>query len=155
MKRIHADPPPATLPFLVMLLSLVILLLLLVATVEAQNAAAPERPIVQQIAVARFVYVTSYDGPGYLADVRAEDREAIADVETALRLWGHYIVVISPQDADLIFVVQRYPNEDVLAIYDAKSNSPNPLWWASQRGGLDPVEMPFIERLKKQVERAH
>lgn len=137
---------------LIVLLALIVVLL--VMTGHAQNAATSNEPILQRIAVARFVYVTSYDGPTYLPNVMPEDRQAVADVERALKAWGYYTVVISPDQADLTFVVQKRANEDVMAIYDARTPSAIPLWWASQKGGLEGKQMPFMLKLREQVEKA-
>ena len=137
---------------LIVLLALIVVLL--VATGYAQNAATSNAPILQRIAVARFVYVTSYDGPPYLPDVLPEDRQAVADVERALKRWGYYTVVILPEHADLIIVVQTRANEDVMAIYDARTPNASPLWWASQKGGLEGEQMPFVMKLREQVEKA-
>jgi hypothetical protein len=137
--------------FLIVLLAFVVVLL--VVNGYAQNAATSDEPILQRIAVARFVYVTTYDGPTYLPQVLPEDRQAVADVERALKRWGHYTVVISPDHADLIITIQKRANEDVMAIYDARTPAASPLWWASQKGGLEGEQMPFVMKLREQVEK--
>ncbi len=137
---------------LIVLLAFVVVWLVIAG--YAQNAATSNEPILQRVAVARFVYVTSYDGPPYLPQVLPEDRQAVADVERAIKRWGHYTVVISPDHADLIITVQKRANEDVMAIYDARTPAATPLWWASQKGGLDGDQMPFIQILREQVEKA-
>lgn len=154
MKHAAVVPKPSGLPILAFILSLVIILLLLVVSAHSQNAATSNEPILQRIAVARFVYVTSYEGPTYLPQVLPEDRQAVADVERALKRWGYYTVVISPEHADLIITVQKRANEDVMAIYDARTPTASPLWWASQKGGLEGEQMPFVMKLREQVEKA-
>ena len=106
----------------------------------------------QLVANARFVYVTSYDGPSWSAKVLPEDRQAVSDVQSALRKWGKYTVVYEPEQADLILAVQRQGGEDVLAVY--QSGSSNPLWRGMSHGGLDSEEMPLFTDFRKAVEQA-
>lgn len=100
---------------------------------------------------ARFVYVTTYDGPSWSANVLPEDRQAVADVQQALRKWGKYIVVYRAGQADLILAVQRRGGEDVLALY--QRGSANPLWRGMAQGGLDSEEMPLFTDFRNAVER--
>lgn len=128
-------------------------LLLLASTL----ALAQEPKVMPQLVVhARFVYVTSYDGPSWSGDVLPEDRKAIVDVENALRKWGKYTLVYEPEKADLIFVVQKRGTEDVLAVYDAQRPGVTTatLWRGMQQGGLDTPEMPLVSRFEKSVEAA-
>lgn len=108
----------------------------------------------QILVVSRYVYVTSYDGPEFSPNVLSEDRQAIADVQNAVEKWNHWAVVYNAKNADLIMFVQRRPTEDVIAIYDARMPGSVPLWWASQRGGLDPHEMPLMQKLETLVNQA-
>lgn len=56
---------------------------------------------------ARYVYVQAEDGDITRPNLLPEDRQAIADVLDGLHDWNRYVVVISPGDADLIFVVRK------------------------------------------------
>ena len=56
---------------------------------------------------ARFVYVTSYDGSQYSLDLLPADRNAINAVQQAFIDGGHYTVVSSPEQADMVVVVER------------------------------------------------
>lgn len=127
-------------------------LLLSVMMVEAQPKAQP--PVPQILDHAQYVFVTSWDGPDFSSNVLPEDRAAIGEVQTALRSWGHYILVADPKLADLIVVVQRRPTEDYLAVYDPHFNADTPLWWSSARGGLAKNEMPLVKQLESVVEQA-
>ena len=124
----------------------------------ASTAALPKpKPRSEQlmprlVAQAQFVYVTSYDGPFWSANVLPEDREAVSDVQSALMKWGKYIVVYEPGRADIILAVQRRGGEDVLAVY--QRGSANPLWRGMVEGGLDRQELPLFTDFRKAVERA-
>jgi hypothetical protein len=83
--------------------SLPAVLLLLVATAAPLYAKSNLNRLIVR---ARYVYVTSMNGDEFTAGVMASDREAIAAVQDALRKWGHYNVVLHPNQADLIFVVR-------------------------------------------------
>jgi hypothetical protein len=108
----------------------------------------------QLVAQARFVYVTTYDGPSSSAKVLPEDRQAVSDVQDALMKWGKYTVVYEPGQADLILVVQRQGREDVLAVYQGRlGGSPNPLWRRMAEGGLDSQEMPLFTDFRNAVEQ--
>ncbi|MFB3812563.1 MAG: hypothetical protein ACE14L_00505 [Terriglobales bacterium] len=69
---------------------------------------------------ARFVYVTSYDGPEFSPGLIFRDREAIATVQQAMRDSG-YTLVYRPEQADMIIAVESRPSEDVLAVYSPES----------------------------------
>jgi hypothetical protein len=56
---------------------------------------------------ARYVYVQAEDGDVFNPDLLPEDRQAIVDVEDALRKWNRYIITIRPDEAELIFYVRR------------------------------------------------
>lgn len=133
-------------------------LFVLVVVVMGALAFAQEKPkqvMPQLIVTARYVYVTSYDGPPWAPDVLWEDRQAIADVENAIRDWGKYIVVMRPEDADLIILVQRRGSEDVFAVYDRRLGATTPpLWREMRRGGLDSGELPLFSDFRNAVEAA-
>ena len=56
---------------------------------------------------AQYVYVEAIDGNEFNPNLLPEDRQAIADVENALRSWGRYMLTIQRSQADLFFVVRR------------------------------------------------
>jgi hypothetical protein len=103
---------------------------------------------------ARFVYVTSYDGPQYSGDILPQDRDAINSVQQAFIEAGHYTVVYSPAEADMIIAVESRASEDVLAVYDAH-NWPGGtyLWRGMQKNGLS-GEVPLYRQLSAALERA-
>ena len=121
--------------------------------------AAPKPPQTQPfpktLINARYVYVTSYDGDQFDRNILPEDRQAIADVQNAVREWGHYILVYNPKDADMILAVQKRGSEDVLAVYDPAFNQNSTyLWRAMGRGGLDQNELPLFGYFRVAVENA-
>jgi hypothetical protein len=109
----------------------------------------------QLVVYARFVYVTTYDGPSWSNNVLPEDRRAVGDVEGALRTWGKYTLVYRPEEADIILVVQKRPSEDILAVYKGKLGASSiPLWRGMKEGGLDSKELPLMTSFRKAVEAA-
>jgi hypothetical protein len=56
---------------------------------------------------ARFVYVQAEDGDIMKPDLFPEDREAIANVQDALKDWNRYSLTINRQEADLVIVVRK------------------------------------------------
>ncbi len=104
---------------------------------------------------ARYVYVASYDGDQFDPNLLPEDRQAIADVQSAIQNWGHYILVYRPHDADMIVVVEKRGSEDVLAVYDPHLGPDSTyLWRVMARGGLDKNELPLFAQLRQAVEKA-
>ncbi len=125
---------------------------LLLASTAALSKPRSEQIMPRLVAQARFVYVTTYDGPSWSANVLPEDRQAVSDVQDALRRWGKYTVVYEPGHADIILAVQRRGGEDVLAVYQRRSD--NPLWRGMAEGGLDPQEMPLFTDFRNAVEQS-
>lgn len=97
---------------------------------------------------ARYVYVTSYDGDQFNMNLFPQDREAIANVQDALRKSGKYMIVFEPRDADMVLAVMSRPSEDVLAVYDARRPGLGGtyLWRTMSRGGLDKDETPLVKQ---------
>jgi len=62
----------------------------------------------KQVVHAKYVLVTTYFGDN-LADARVppDDRQAVADVEDAIRKWGRYTLVYESKNADLILLVRK------------------------------------------------
>ena len=56
---------------------------------------------------ARYVYVQSEDGDIMKPGLFPEDRQAIADVEDAVKDWQRYAVTLNRKDADLVFIVRK------------------------------------------------
>jgi hypothetical protein len=55
---------------------------------------------------AQYVYVRAMDGDEFNPYLLPEDRQAIADVESAIQKWGRYFLVYQRSQADLVFVVR-------------------------------------------------
>jgi len=135
--------------------AVVCLLMLSGMAFAAPNKQVDLKPFPKTLINARFVYVTSYDGNEFSWNVLPEDRQAIGDVQQALKAWGRYVVVYEPRQADMILAVQKRGSEDVLAVYDAHSSGdPVYLWRAMSDGGLDKNEMPIFAELRQAVEKA-
>jgi hypothetical protein len=120
----------------------------------APNTSSAVQPFPKTLINARYVYVTSYDGNEFNPNVLTEDRQAIADVQNALKDWGRYVVVYEPEQADMIVAVQKRGSEDVLAVYDTRGPADMYLWRAMSHGGLDKNEMPIVTELRQAVEKA-
>jgi hypothetical protein len=56
---------------------------------------------------ARYVYVMAEDGDAYKPGLLKEDRQAIYDVEDAVRAWDRYALTANPGEAELIFLVRK------------------------------------------------
>jgi len=56
---------------------------------------------------ARFVYVQAEDGDILKPSLFPEDRDAIANVQDALKDWNRYSLTMHRNDADLIIIVRR------------------------------------------------
>ena len=56
---------------------------------------------------ARYVYVQAQDGDITNPRLFPEDRQAISDVEDAIRDWHRYSLAINPSQADLIIIVRK------------------------------------------------
>ena len=135
----------------------VVSLLLLAAAMAfaAPNASGDLKPFPKTLINARYVYVTSYDGNEFNWNVLPEDRQAIGDVQQALKDWGRYVVVYEPRQADMVIAVQKRGSEDVLAVYDPHfAGESTYLWRAMSNGGLDKNEMPIFAELRQAVEKA-
>ncbi len=121
------------------------LFVMLPATLLAQNSWGVLSPFRN----ARFVYVTSYDGPQFSANLLPEDRQALNRVQDALQKSGHYMIVYRPQDADMIVAVESRPSEDILAVYDRQSwRTGAYLWRAMAKGGLTTSDAPLLQQLE-------
>jgi hypothetical protein len=56
---------------------------------------------------ARYVFVQAEDGDIYNPHLMPEDRQAISDVQNALRDWGRYALTPDQDGAELVFIVRK------------------------------------------------
>jgi len=132
-----------------------VVLAALVATFLTTLAVANPAPFPGIFRNARYVYVTSFDGSQWNSNVLPEDRAAIAEVQDAIRTWGHFVIVQEPRDAEMILVVQRRGSEDELAVFDpAQGRDSTYLWRVMGRGGLDKNEMPLFQEFRQAFEKS-
>lgn len=83
-----------------------LVVILLPTLLFAQNQNKKKSSVPAVFSTARYVWVESMDGDIYNPDLLPADRQAIIDVENALRRWGRYILTANRSDAELIFVVR-------------------------------------------------
>ena len=103
---------------------------------------------------ARYVYVTSYDGPQFSLNLLPEDREAIATVQNSIHEAG-YVVVYNPRQADMVLVVQARGSSDLLAVYDGgRYGVGSYLWRAEAKNGLSRSNPVLMQQLESALERA-
>jgi hypothetical protein len=131
--------------------------LILAAAISAAAAPTPNTEKVPAfpgtLANARYVYVASYDGDQFDANLISEDREAIGSVQNAIQNWGRLTLVYQPSQADIIILVTSRPSEDVMAVYDAHQGpNGNYLWRVMGRDGLETGETPLVTQFEKGFE---
>jgi hypothetical protein len=85
--------------------SIAVLLAVLAPVSFAKNKKKDTLPAV--FSNARFVYVQAEDGDILKPGLFPEDREAIANVQDALKDWNRYALTLHRNDADLIIIVRR------------------------------------------------
>ena len=102
---------------------------------------------------ARYVYVTSYDGPQFSLNLFPEDRAAISTVQNAIHDAG-YVVVYNPRQADMVLAVQARPSSDLLAVYDGHGFGGSYLWRAEAKNGLTGSNPALMQQLESALERA-
>lgn len=84
------------------------LLLLAFVPVLASARKKNSKPVVPAVFnQAQYVYVQAMDGDEFNPYLLPEDRQAIADVESAIQKWGRYTLVYQRSQADLVFIVRR------------------------------------------------
>jgi hypothetical protein len=115
------------------------------------STTTPDMP--RTLANARFVYVTAYDGDQFDTNLLPEDRAAIAHVQDEIQKWGKLTLVYRPEDADIVLRVESRPSEDILAVYDAHSDSQTYLWRVMARGGLQKGEAPLVSQFERAWEK--
>jgi hypothetical protein len=85
------------------------LLILLASVAFTLAQAKPKKPNVPPaiFGQAKFVYVETQEGDVYTPGLLPEDRQAIFDVENAIRNWNRYQLTPGRVQAELIFVVRK------------------------------------------------
>jgi hypothetical protein len=84
---------------------LLLVLALTPGTVQAKAKKPYKLPAVFN--QSRYVYVEAVEGQEFDPRLGPEDIQAIADVDKALGDWNRYVLTISREQADLIFVVRK------------------------------------------------
>jgi len=87
--------------------ALALLLLLLPAAPSLQGKAKKPDVLPAVFNQAQYVYVQAVDGDEFDPRLYPEDRQAIANVESALRDWKRYTLTLRREDADLIIVIRK------------------------------------------------
>ena len=137
--------------------SLVAVSLMMLAAICAAAAPNPNTANVPAfpgiLANARYVYVASYDGDQFDANLLPEDRDAIGAVQDSIHKWGKLTIVYRLSEADIIILVTSRPSEDLMAIYDGHQwPHGNFLWRVMGRDGLQSGETPLVTQFQKGFE---
>jgi hypothetical protein len=136
------------------ILSVVALLALLSLGALAQDKKSEGWNALGVVRNARYVYVTSYDGPQFSLNLFPDDRTAISTVQNAIQGAG-YVVVYEPWQADMVLAVQARPSSDLLAVYDGGRHGLGTyLWRAEARNGLSGSNPVLMRQLESALERA-
>ena len=135
------------------ILSVVALLALVSLGALAQDKSGEGWNALGVVRNARYVYVTSYDGPQFSLNLLPEDRTAISAVQNAIRDAG-YVVVYQPWQADMVLAVQARPSSDLLAVYDGtRYGIGTYLWRAEAKNGLSGSNPQLMRQLESALER--
>lgn len=103
---------------------------------------------------ARYVYVTSYDGPEFSMNLLPGDRAAITSVQNAMQDDG-YVIVYSPAQADMILAVQARGSSDLLAVYQGGwFRMDSYLWRAEAKNGLTGPDPLLVRQMERAMESA-
>jgi hypothetical protein len=131
------------------MLTIGVLALAVISAMAAPNVNTNNAPAFPAtLANARFVYVASYDGDPFAADLPTGDRAAIATVQNAIQSWGKLTLVDQPGKADIIIMVMSRPTEDMIAVYDTPLSG-NYLWRVMGRNGLQAGEAPLMTQFEQ------
>jgi hypothetical protein len=134
--------------------SVVAVLALLSLTALAEKPQAEAWNALGVLRNARYVYVTSYDGPQFSMRLLPEDYAAISAVQSAIKDSG-YIVVYDPREADMILAVQARPSSDLLAVYQGgRFRTGMYLWRAEAKNGLSGSNPLLVRQLERALEIA-
>lgn len=103
--------------------------ILLASVVFSLAQAKPKKPNVPPaiFGQAKYVYVETREGDAYTPGLLPEDRQAIFDVEKAIRNWNRYQLTARPDQAELVFVVRtgRLASVGAHAGVSTGTHSPN------------------------------
>jgi hypothetical protein len=83
--------------------ALVLLLLPALLTAQSKN----KHTVPAAFNNARYIWVEAINGDEFNPRIDPDDRQAIADVEDALRHWKRYSLTASRTEADIIFIVRK------------------------------------------------
>ncbi len=65
-------------------------------------------PLPKLVVHAKYVLVTTYAGDNLTnPHMMPDDRQAVVDVQNAIKRWGRYALAYQPKDADLILLVRK------------------------------------------------
>jgi hypothetical protein len=135
-------------------LSVVTLLALFSLSALAERPQAEAWNALGVLRNARYVYVTSYDGPEFSMNLLPDDRAAISAVQSAIEDSG-YIIVYNPREADMILAVQARPSSDLLAVYEGgRFRGGSYLWRAEAKNGLSGPNPVLVQQLERALEIA-
>ncbi len=128
-----------------------VLLLLVPLTIAKDKSQLPKL-----VVVAKYVMVTTYlgDQPSN-PRIMPDDRQAMGDVQDAIKDWGRYIVVYRPKDADLIILVRKGRIAEALGgvRVHAGSDAPNPSAGPSVHADAgDPQDMIAVYRAAEGID---
>jgi hypothetical protein len=71
-------------------------------------AAQSYNPLPKLVVHAKYVLVTTYAGDDLTnPHMMPDDRQAVVDVQSAIKKWGRYALAYRAQDADLILLVRK------------------------------------------------
>ena len=74
----------------------------------ASTVARSQEPLPKLVAHARYVLVTTYSGDDLTnPHVTPDDRQAVVNVQNAIKKWGRFALAYRTQDADLILLVRK------------------------------------------------
>lgn len=143
--------------FRAVLVAMLLVTTFALAAPKPPKGSAPENvpPFPGILVNSRFVYVTSYDGDQFNANLLPEDRQAIGAVQDAIQKWGKFTLVYEPNQADIVLMTMSRASEDTLAVYDAHGwPGDQYLWRMMGRSGLQASETPFVTNLEKAFDQA-
>ena len=81
--------------------------LLVPAVVFAGDKGKKKKTVPAVFGTAKYVYVQAEDGDVYKPGLLEEDRQAVFNVEDAIRKWKRYTITVSRDEAELIFYVRK------------------------------------------------
>jgi hypothetical protein len=84
-----------------------VMVLVLLPTLAFGQTKKKKKTVPAVFGNARYVYVQAEDGDVFDPNLVPEDRQAIADVEAAIRDWNRYTLTARPEEAELIFFVRK------------------------------------------------